>query len=86
MQNFHPHLHFLLTEGGVDQAGLFHKVPRIDDSRLTELFAREVLAKWGIMPKMDYPFLLFREFWNISNLSLMPSLRDQRAISFMSAS
>jgi hypothetical protein len=42
--NFHPHLHFLVTEGGVDEAGVFHKVPRIDDSRLSELFAREVLA------------------------------------------
>jgi hypothetical protein len=42
--NLHPHLHFLVTEGGVDEAGLFHKVPRIDDSRLAELFAREVLA------------------------------------------
>ena len=42
--NLHPHLHFLVTEGGVDKAGLFHKVPRIDDSRLTELFARGVLA------------------------------------------
>jgi ribosomal protein S27E len=42
--NFHPHLHFLVAEGGVDEAGLFHKVPRIDDSRLAELFAREVLG------------------------------------------
>jgi ribosomal protein S27E len=42
--NFHPHLHFLVTEGGVDETGVFHKVPRIDDSRLTDLFAKEVLA------------------------------------------
>ena len=42
--NFHPHLHFLVTEGGVDEAGVCHKIPRIDDSRLAELFAREVLA------------------------------------------
>ena len=42
--NFHPHLHFLVTEGGMDSAGVFHRVPRIDDSRLEELFAREVLA------------------------------------------
>src|SRR4030043_1446078 len=42
--NPHPHLHFLVTEGGVDKAGEFHKVPRIDDTRLAELFAREVLA------------------------------------------
>jgi hypothetical protein len=42
--NFHPHLHLLVTESGVDEAGLFHKMPRIDDSRLAELFAREVLT------------------------------------------
>ena len=42
--NFHPHLHYLVTEGGVDKAGLFHKIPRIDDTRLEEIFAREVLA------------------------------------------
>jgi len=42
--NPHPHLHFLVTEGGVDKAGLFHKIPRLDDSRLAELFAREVLG------------------------------------------
>jgi hypothetical protein len=28
----------------VDEAGVFHKVPRIDDSRLASLFAREVLS------------------------------------------
>jgi len=38
------HLHFLVTEGGVDEAGVFHKIPRIDDARLAEIFAREVLA------------------------------------------
>jgi ribosomal protein S27E len=42
--NFHPHLHFLVTEGGVDEAGIFHKIPRIDDARLAELFAREVVG------------------------------------------
>jgi hypothetical protein len=42
--NLHPHLHFLVTEGGVDEAGVFHKIARIDDSRLAELFAREVLT------------------------------------------
>jgi hypothetical protein len=39
--NLHP---FLVTEGGMDEASLFHKVPRIDDSPLAEIFAREVLA------------------------------------------
>jgi hypothetical protein len=33
-----------VTEGGVDEAGVFHKIPRIDDSRLAEIFAREALA------------------------------------------
>ena len=42
--NLHPHLHFLVTEGGVDAAGVFHEIPRIDDSRLAEIFAREVLG------------------------------------------
>jgi len=42
--NFHPHLHFLVTEGGVDESGVFHTISRIDDSRLAQFFAREVLA------------------------------------------
>jgi hypothetical protein len=42
--NFHPHLHFLVTEGGVDESGTFHRIPRVDDSRLAELFAREVVS------------------------------------------
>jgi hypothetical protein len=42
--NFHPHLHFLVTEGGVDGAGIFHRIPRLDDLRLAEIFAREVLG------------------------------------------
>ena len=38
--NFHPHLHLLVTEGGVDRAGIFHRLPRLDDTRLAELFGR----------------------------------------------
>ena len=38
------HLHFLVTEGGVDAAGVFHEIPRIDDSRLAEIFALEAPA------------------------------------------
>ena len=41
--NFHPHLHLLVTEGGMDRAGIFHRLPHLDDSRLSEIFAREVL-------------------------------------------
>jgi len=33
-----------VTEGGTDEAGVFHQIPRMDDSRLAEIFAREVLS------------------------------------------
>jgi len=42
--NFHPHLHFLVTEGGVDEAGVFHRLSRFDDTRLGDVFTRELLA------------------------------------------
>ena len=42
--NFHPHLHFLVTEGGVDKAGVFQRMSSFDDVRLAEVFAREVLG------------------------------------------
>ena len=30
----------------MEEAGVFHKIPRIDDSRLAEIFAREVLGQF----------------------------------------
>ncbi len=33
-----------MTEGGVDGAGIFHRIPHMDDSRLAEILAREVLG------------------------------------------
>jgi len=33
-----------VTEGGVNKAGVFHNISRIDDSRLAAIFAREVLG------------------------------------------
>jgi Putative transposase len=50
--NLHPHLHFLVTEGGLDEAGIFYKISRFDDSRLASLFARD--AK-----DMDFTEILF---------------------------
>ncbi len=32
------------SASGADEAGVFHKIPHIDDTRLAEIFAREVLA------------------------------------------
>ena len=32
--SFRPHLHLLVTEGGVDQAGTFHLIPRLDEAKV----------------------------------------------------
>jgi hypothetical protein len=42
--NLHPHLHFLVTKGGVDDSGVFHKAGAFDDGRIPGLCTREVLA------------------------------------------
>ena len=42
--NFHPHLHFLVTEGGADRAEVFLRISNWDDTRLAEIFAHEVLG------------------------------------------
>ena len=42
--NFYLHPHFLVTEGGVDEAGAFPRVSVFDDARPAALFAREVLG------------------------------------------
>jgi hypothetical protein len=34
--SFHPHLLLLVTEGGMGLAGVFHRQPHLDDSRLAE--------------------------------------------------
>ena len=40
--NFHPHLHFLVTEGGTDKQGRFHKVTSFNDSLLCRFLTCEV--------------------------------------------
>jgi len=42
--NLHPHLHFLISEGGSDREGRFHSVSRFNDDLLQEIFTREVLS------------------------------------------
>ena len=42
--NLHPHLHFLVTEGGEDSEGRFHHLAEFQDSLLAEFFSREVFA------------------------------------------
>ncbi len=40
----HPHLHFLVTEGGEDSERRFHHLAEFPDSLLAEFFKREVFA------------------------------------------
>jgi len=42
--NLHPHLHFLVSEGGSDRDGRFHSVSRFNDDLLREIFTREVFS------------------------------------------
>jgi len=42
--NFHPHLHFLVTEGGTDKQGQFHKFSNFNDTLLCRFFTREVFS------------------------------------------
>jgi len=42
--NFHPHLHFLVTEGGTDKQGQFQKVSALSDPLLCRFFTREVFS------------------------------------------
>jgi len=42
--NLHPHLHFLVSEGGSDHDGRFHSVSRFNDDLLREIFTREVFS------------------------------------------
>jgi hypothetical protein len=42
--NLHPHLHFLVSEGGSDRQERFHSVSRFNDDLLREIFTREVFS------------------------------------------
>jgi len=42
--NLHPHLHFLVSEGGSDQEERFQSVCRFNDDFLREIFTREVFS------------------------------------------
>ncbi len=42
--NFHPHLHFVVTEGGRSTNGHFCPVPVFNDTAIARIFAHEVLS------------------------------------------
>jgi len=35
-----------VTEGGTDQAGVFHRLPHLDDARLAELAQKPMIFSW----------------------------------------
>ncbi|MFW6140874.1 MAG: transposase [Acidobacteriota bacterium] len=43
--NFHPHLHFLVTEGGSDKKGQFHKVSQFNDTLLRKHLINQDLVQ-----------------------------------------
>ena len=42
--NFHPNLHFLVTEGGTDKKGQFHRLPHFNHPLLCRFFTLEVFS------------------------------------------
>jgi hypothetical protein len=42
--NFHPHIHVLITEGGMAPDGAFYRVRRFHDEGLQEIFTHEVFS------------------------------------------
>jgi len=42
--NFHPHIHVLVTEGGIASDGSFHRVSRFHDGIIRDLFTHEVFS------------------------------------------
>ena len=42
--HFHPHLHGLITKGGIDESGIFHPLPWLDTQKMALLFKDKVFA------------------------------------------
>ena len=66
--NLHPHLHFLVSEGGSDWEGSFRRVSSFNDDLLREIFTREVFS------------LLFRK--QLINLTLVQKILHWRHTGF----
>jgi hypothetical protein len=41
--NFNPHYHCIVLEGGIDETGSFHHIPLQYTSNLTEVFRRRMI-------------------------------------------
>jgi len=64
------HLHFLVTEGGVDEARIFHKIPRMDDSRPFPVL--------DIDHQSDLTFLWAREYCHGAQRGSISSVRKKQ--------
>jgi len=42
--NFHPHIHVLVTEGGIAPDGAFHRISGFNDGTICDLFSHEVFS------------------------------------------
>jgi len=71
--NFHPHLHVLMTEGGTDKEGNFHKVEKFDDSLIAEFFSREVFSLLLREKLISLSLVQKILAWRQSDSSLSPS-------------
>ena len=57
--NFHPHIHVLITEGGIAPDGAFHRVRRFHDEVIQEIFTHEVFS---LLLRKQLINLLYRKF------------------------
>jgi hypothetical protein len=83
--NFHPHLHMLVTEGGLRRDGSFQPVPIFNDTALARIFAHEVLAllvsKDLIRPEIRDKILTWRHTgFNVHSKVRTTTLEDARRV------
>jgi hypothetical protein len=87
--NFHPHLHMLVTEGGMRSDGSFQPVAIFNDTALARLFAHEVLgllaSKDLISPETEEKILSWRHTgFNVhSKVRTTTSLDARRVVRYM---
>jgi len=75
--NFHPHLHFLITDGGTDEEGTFHQVTHFDDKAIARFFSQEVFSLL-LQQKLINPALVKKMLlWKHSGFSVHSKVRAE---------
>jgi len=75
--NFHPHIHVLVTEGGVSREGAFHKVSRFHDDTIRELFTHEVFSLLLRKKLIDLPLVQKILGWRHTGFNVHSKVRAQ---------